>query len=127
MHCNSIQQNSMNHSELIKGTLGTIILRLLEEKGRLYGYEITQLVKEMSDSKILIKEGSLYPALHKLEADGLVVTEEVYIGKRVRKYYKLTEPGQKATTKSVDELMEFINTIHQLILPKQVITYELAN
>ncbi len=110
-----MQQKAMNHTELLKGTLGTIILRLLEEKGRMYGYEITQLVKEASGETILIKEGSLYPALHKLEADGLIVSEEVFIGKRVRKYYSLTKPGKKATRASVDELLAFMQTIHNLI------------
>src|ERR1035437_3328893 len=105
----------MNQTELLKGTLGTIILRLLEDKGRMYGYEITQMVKEMSGDKILVKEGSLYPALHKLEADGLVVVEEEFIGKRVRKYYSLTKPGKKATRASVNELLDFLQTIHNLI------------
>jgi DNA-binding PadR family transcriptional regulator len=116
----------MNQTELLKGTLGTIILRLLEEKGRMYGYEITQLVKEMSSEKILVKEGSLYPALHKLEADGLVVAEEVYIGKRVRKYYSLTKPGKTAARASVDELMEFMKTIHDLIMVKPQASYGAA-
>src|SRR5580704_3514054 len=102
----------MNQTELLKGTLGTIILRLLEEKGRMYGYEITQLVKDISDEKILVKEGSLYPALHKLEADGLVIAEEVFIGKRVRKYYSLTKPGKNVAKESVDELLAFLQTIH---------------
>ena len=84
-----MQHGAMNNTELLKGTLGTIILKLLEERGRMYGYEIVQLVKEMSGEKILVKEGSLYPALHKLEADKLLVAEEVFIGKRVRKYYSL--------------------------------------
>lgn len=107
----------MKNSELLKGTLSTIILRLLAEHGRLYGYEITQLVKERSSEKILVKEGSLYPALHKLEADGLVKSEEVFIGKRVRRYYRLTQPGKKATRIYIEELSEFLKTIEQLILP----------
>ena len=115
MHCYLMQQNAMNQTELLKGTLGTIILRLLKEKGRMYGYEITQMVKDISEEKILVKEGSLYPALHKLEADGLVVAEEVFIGKRVRKYYTLTRPGKKAAKESVDELLAFLQTIHNLI------------
>ena len=102
-------------SELIKGTLKTIVLKLLADNSKMYGYEITQVVKEMSGEQILVKEGSLYPALHKLEADGLVVTEEVFIGKRVRKYYSLTPVGKTATAESVDELLRFLNTIHQLI------------
>lgn len=113
----------MNQTELLKGTLGTIILRLLEEKGRMYGYEITQLVKDMSDEKILVKEGSLYPALHKLEADGLVTVEEVFIGKRVRKYYSLTKPGKKAAKASVDELLNFLQTIHNLITAEPLASY----
>ncbi len=107
----------MNNSELLKGTLSTLILRLLSEHTRLYGYEITQLVKERSKEKILIKEGSLYPALHKLEKDGLVISEQVNIGKRVRRYYKLTPPGKKATKVYVEELQGFLKTIEELIFP----------
>ena len=117
----------MNTTELLKGTLGTIILRLLSEKGRMYGYEITQLVKEMSDEKVLVKEGSLYPALHKLEAEGLVVAEEVYLGKRVRKYYTLTQPGKSAAQASVDELLDFLQTIHNLITVQPTGAYAAAN
>lgn len=113
----------MNKSELLKGTLGTIILTLLEQKGRMYGYEITQLVKEQTNGEVLVKEGSLYPALHKLEADGLVETEEVFIGKRVRKYYKLTQPGKNAAQTSVDELLSFLNTIHQLVTAQPLANY----
>lgn len=116
----------MNHSELLKGTLGTIILQLLKQQQRMYGYEITQLVKERSDGKILVKEGSLYPALHKLEADGLITAEEVYIGKRVRKYYTLTEPGTQAANSSVNELLSFLNTIHALITSEPTTAYATA-
>ncbi len=122
-----MQQNTMNSTELLKGTLGAIILRLLSEKGRMYGYEITQLVKEMSNEKILVKEGSLYPALHKLEADGLVIAEEVYIGKRVRKYYSLTQPGKSAAKASVDELLDFLQTIHNLITAQPIGAYAATN
>jgi DNA-binding PadR family transcriptional regulator len=84
----------MNTTELIKGTMTPVILRLLADHGNMYGYEISQKVKEVSNGKILIKEGSLYPALHKLLREGLVDVEKVYIGKRARKYYKLTQAGQ---------------------------------
>jgi len=89
----------------------------LSEHKRLYGYEIAQLVKERSHDVIQLKEGSLYPALHRLEADGLVISEEVYIGKRVRRYYKLTEPGKKVTKIYIQELQGFLKTIEELILP----------
>jgi PadR family transcriptional regulator, regulatory protein PadR len=126
MHYNMMQHKAMNYTELLKGTLGTIILKLLEEKGRMYGYEIVQLVKEMSGEKILVKEGSLYPALHKLEADKLVVAEEVFIGKRVRKYYSLTPSGKTSARASVDELLIFLQTIHNLITAQPLTNYGAA-
>ena len=82
----------------------------------MYGYEIVQLVKTVSGEKILLKEGSLYPALHKLEADKLIIGEEVFVGKRVRKYYSLTPSGKTATRESVDELLLFLQTIYNLII-----------
>jgi PadR family transcriptional regulator PadR len=109
---------AMYSKDLIKGTLQTIILKLLEDNGRMYGYEITQKVKLLTDGKIAITEGALYPILHKLEADGTVTTEEEYIGKRVRKYYTLTPTGAAATVDKVNELADFISTLSKLISPK---------
>ncbi len=77
----------------------------------MYGYEITQKVKELSQDKIQLTEGSLYPTLHKLESTGLLTTEVVFIGKRKRKYYRLTEPGNKLMLAKISEFTEFIKTI----------------
>jgi PadR family transcriptional regulator PadR len=60
----------MSSNPMLKGTIQTIILKLLEDNGQMYGYEITQRVKEASSGEIMLTEGALYPALHKLEADG---------------------------------------------------------
>lgn len=104
-----------SYQELLKGTLSTIILRSLSQKGKMYGYELTQYVKELTDGKILLKEGSLYPALHKLEAEGLIASETVHIGKRVRKYYHLTAQGSDTATEAINDLLDFLDTIHHLI------------
>ena len=71
----------MLSNELTKGTLKTIILKLLDEEEKMYGYEITQHVKTLSDGKMILTEGALYPTLHKLEAEGLVKTKKVMVGK----------------------------------------------
>ena len=105
----------MYTSELIKGTLKTIILNLLKERGKMYGYEITQTVKEMTDGKIKITEGALYPTLHSLEKNGDIGFEKEYIGKRVRKYYTLTEQGQKTALVKVNEFADFIETMKYLL------------
>ena len=85
----------------------------------MYGYEITQRVKEMTQGKLEITEGALYPLLHKLEAEGILSTEKEFIGKRVRKYYSLTESGQSVVTSTVNELNDFLSTLRIILGPKQ--------
>ena len=108
----------MYSKELLKGTLSIIILRLLANHGKMYGYEITQKVKILSKDTIFVKEGSLYPALHKLKDDGYVDVEKEMIGNRVRKYYNLTNKGRKVTEEKVSELSQFIATIQDIISTK---------
>ena len=107
----------MYSKEIIKGTLKPIILKLLQDQNRMYGYEITQRVKELTANKIQITEGALYPLLHKLEAEGVVTTEKENIGKRVRKYYKLTPEGHSTTKELVDEFIDFMATIKHILDP----------
>jgi PadR family transcriptional regulator PadR len=102
-------------SELIKGTLKTIVLKQLENNKRMYGYEITQRVKELSLDRIQITEGALYPTLHALEAEGLVTTETEYIGKRVRKYYSLSPNGKTKIDEKISELSDFMDTMKFLL------------
>ncbi|AXT56128.1 helix-turn-helix transcriptional regulator [Aquimarina sp. MMG015] len=108
----------MYSKELLKGTLSVIILNLLSEKGRMYGYEIFQQVKERSDGKILLKDGSLYPALQKMKKEGLLSCEEEYIGKRIRKYYLLTSKGKEEKVNYIEELKDFMETLNKVIFPK---------
>lgn len=105
----------MYSSELIKGTLKTIVLNLLKDNGKMYGYEITQKVKDLTSDKIQITEGALYPTLHALEKHGDVITEKIYIGKRVRKYYILTDQGKKTVKERVNELSDFMKTMRVLL------------
>ncbi|MDP4149330.1 MAG: PadR family transcriptional regulator [Bacteroidota bacterium] len=101
--------------ELLKGTLKTIVLKLLADNKKMYGYEITQRVKELTLDKIQITEGSLYPTLHALEYEKLVTTETEYIGKRVRKYYTLSAAGRAKTKEKVVEMTDFMRTMMVLL------------
>jgi DNA-binding PadR family transcriptional regulator len=105
----------MKNKPLYKGSLSTIILKLLEENSRMYGYEITQKVKELTAEELNITEGALYPSLHRLEAEGLLRAEMVRIGNRMRKYYTLTDSGKKETADKLGELKAFVEQM-QLIL-----------
>jgi DNA-binding PadR family transcriptional regulator len=102
-------------SELIKGTLRTIILKLLCDQQKMYGYEITQRVKDLTNSRIQLTEGALYPTLHAMENEGLLSTETEYIGKRVRKYYSVSKTGKAKAAEKVNEFAEFMETMRVLL------------
>lgn len=108
----------MANQKLYKGSLRTIILKLLEENDKMYGYEITQKVKELTKGNLTITEGALYPALHKLEGEGLLEVEVSKVDNRLRKYYKLTQKGEQESAFRLQELTEFMNTMQHLINPK---------
>ena len=98
----------MNFSqELVKGSIVPVVLKLLKERP-MYGYEIVKVVKNRTGGRFEWKEGTLYPALHRLQAQGLVKAkwETAPSGKR-RKYYYLTRKGHQALTVRLAELREF--------------------
>ena len=83
-------------TELVKGTLSLLILSLLTRKP-MYGYEIAATVHRDTDGAFTWREGSLYPSLHKMQADGLIVGawEEKETGRK-RRYYHITKKGREA-------------------------------
>ncbi|WP_435262030.1 PadR family transcriptional regulator [Tenacibaculum sp. nBUS_03] len=108
----------MHSKELLKGTLSAIILNLLAENEKMYGYQMFQQVKELSGGKILLKDESLYPALQKMTKNGLLSYKEEYIGKRVRKYYFLTTKGKMEKVRYLEELKDFLTTLNKLVFPE---------
>lgn len=101
--------------QLYKGSLNTIIMKLLENHGRMYGYEITQKVKEITEGEMNLTEGSLYPALHKMESEGFLEVEMERVDGRIRKYYRLTESGVKETSNKLEELENFVRNMQQIM------------
>jgi len=82
-------------SELLRGTLASLVLATLEA-GALYGYDIAREIRARTDGILHLKEGSLYPALHSMEADGLLTSKWVPRDKGPnRKYYGLTRKGKR--------------------------------
>ena len=118
MHKKIMYICDMGNSKLYKGSLTTIIMKLLAENDKMYGYEITEKVKKLTQGELNITEGALYPALHKLEANGLLDVEVQKVDNRLRKYYKLTEKGTKETANLLTELQRYIETMQQLVNPK---------
>ncbi len=107
----------MASNDLLKGMLKPIILKLLFENGRMYGYEITQMVKNISDGQIELTFGALYPVLHKLEQEGIVKTESEVVNNRNRIYYSITVSGVTKAREKIEELEVFIKTLKIFFKP----------
>ncbi len=81
----------------------------------MYGYEITRKVKELSEGDLTLTEGALYPTLHRLESDGWVETEVISMGKRIRKYYSLTRPGQSAVKERINDFLDVVSIMNRVL------------
>lgn len=108
----------MGTKKLYKGTIETFIYQLLEQNGKMHGYEISKRIKEMTQGELEVSESALYPALHSLENRGFLTPTHEQIGKRVRKYYELTKDGKKEARLHLDELANFLQIMGGLIKPK---------
>jgi DNA-binding PadR family transcriptional regulator len=113
----------MISSELLKGTLKTIVLKLLKENGRMYGYDITRKVEDLTEGKINLTYGALYPVLYKLERDGILITESENFNNRIRIYYSLTPKGDSVVAEKLMELKEFIESLQRIVEPKTGLSY----
>lgn len=105
----------MASKELIKGTLQTVILKVLNDYDSMYGYEITQKVLQLTDGEIQLSEGSLYPHLHRMEAEGILTTRTEHIGKRVRKYYTITEKGTSVVEERIQDFAHFVKIMQGVL------------
>ena len=81
-----------------KGTLPTLILEALVREPS-HGYRIAQRIKERSQGVLDFKEGTLYPALHKLENEGMIESYDGAENGRTRRYYRITKSGRAMLTK----------------------------
>ena len=83
-------------NDILQGTLVLLVLRTLASNKRMHGYAITRRVQRVSDDLLRVEEGSLYPALHRMEQDGLLRSEWGVTEKnREARLYSLTAKGRK--------------------------------
>lgn len=108
----------MQKNNLYQGSLATIVLKLLHDNGKMYGYQITREVEKITSGELAITEGALYPTLHKLEAKGLLSIETAMVNNRQRKYYFITEKGKKETVNLLEEMKSYIGNMELLLNPR---------
>lgn len=98
----------------IAGSSRLLVLKMLEEKSY-YGYEMIKTLKERSNDVFDMKEGTLYPILHKLENDGYIVSSQVLVDSRTRKVYTITTKGLKELQKEQKQYEEFSTAMNQVL------------
>jgi PadR family transcriptional regulator PadR len=83
-------------NDILQGTLTLLVLKSLSSQGRMHGYAITNHIQRVSNDLLRVEEGSLYPALHRLEEEGFVQAEWGVTDKgREARFYSLTVKGKK--------------------------------
>jgi transcriptional regulator len=98
----------------LKGTLRTLILETLVREPS-HGYRIAQQIKVRSQGVLEFKEGTLYPALHKLRNEGLVDSYEGIEKGRPRLYYRITEAGRGALARDRTEWRELSQAVTMIL------------
>lgn len=104
------------NNEWVKGSIPLLLLSVIAQED-MYGYKIVKELETRSENVFCLKEGTLYPALHTLEAEGLVTSYWVDMGSRKRKYYHITRKGKnrlkekqeafRVYTAAVDRVLNF--------------------
>lgn len=96
-----------------------LLLTLLKEED-MYGYQLSQSIKEKSHNSISFPEGSLYPALYKLADDNYITCYEKQVGKRLKRmYYHIEEKGVEYQKYIVDEYISLTKGIHKILFAEQ--------
>lgn len=104
--------------KLLHGTLDALVLKTLSH-GERHGYAIARWIEQQTGKAILVEEGSLYPALYRLEKRGLVQSEwGVSELDRRAKFYRLTERGREALADATEEWLRFADAVTGILSPK---------
>ena len=98
----------------MSGSSTLLVLSLLQEKS-LYGYELIKTLKMRSNNVFDMKEGTLYPILHKLENEEFIVSNNLEVNGRIRKAYSITDKGIKVLAKQKQEWEEFSFAVNQVL------------
>jgi transcriptional regulator len=95
-----VAKRTKHKNDILQGTLALLVLRTLEARPKLHGYALTTHIQSVSDDLLRVEEGSLYPALHRMEEEGWLKSEWGTTEKnRQARFYSLTAKGKKQLQK----------------------------
>ena len=103
--------------QLLQGTLDLIVLRTLSTLGAQHAYQIATRLEQISDSLLNLNQGTLYPALVRMEQYGWIkATWGKTENKREAKYYAITKPGQKALSEETARWRKMAGLVERLLI-----------
>jgi len=102
--------------EPLKGHLDTLLLAIVAD-GPVHGYGIVERLRERSGGQFELPEGTIYPALHRLETDGLLHSEWATVGGRRRRQYELTDRGRAALGERSQDWRRFAGAVERVLSP----------
>lgn len=100
----------------LQGSLDLLVLKTLSQMGELHGYGIVLHIQRASDELLSVEEGSLYPALHRMEQSGWIRSEwKVTETNREAKYYRLTAAGQRELAKAEKSFEQLVKGVRAVL------------
>lgn len=100
----------------LQGTLDLLVLKTLSQKGELHGYGIVLHIQQASDDLLRVEEGSLYPALHRMEQRGWISADWALTEtRRKAKYYKLTSAGRKKLLEAESDFEQLVKGVRAIL------------
>jgi transcriptional regulator len=110
-------KHKRERQELLPGTLDMLILKSLS-RDVMHGYGIAEHIRQMSDEVLHVEEGSLYPALQRLQIQGLIASEWGHsINNRRARYYRLTRAGRRQLGESESSFARLVDAITRVMRP----------
>lgn len=105
--------------ELLRGNTDSLLLFLIAQHERIHGYQLIKEARRRSGGYFQFREGTIYPALHKLEADGLVEGQwQAQPSGQQRRYYRITARGREALDRRLSMWFSFARAMQLVIDPQ---------
>jgi PadR family transcriptional regulator, regulatory protein PadR len=106
--------------DLLPGTLDMLVLKTLDTGGVLHGYAIAEHIRMVSENVLRVEEGSLYPALQRLQLQGLVASDWGHsVNNRRARYYRLTRAGRRALGEAETSFDRLVTAIGRVMRPAE--------
>ncbi|HEY1810454.1 MAG TPA: PadR family transcriptional regulator [Acidobacteriaceae bacterium] len=100
----------------LQGSLDLLVLKTVAQRGRLHGYGIVQHIQRASEELLQVEEGSLYPALHRMEQSGWIRSEWALTEThRKAKYYQLTPAGRKQLDEAEASFEQLVKGVRAIL------------